>query len=227
MLDVSPRGTWSVLFAFTYACGDQVDSISDGQVSVNYQYDGSLLTRQSYSGLINQAIDYVYNSDFDVEQQSYASLDVAFEYDKDGLMTKSGRFDMAYKANGLPEVTTDGQITIENEYNSYGDITSQTYKLGSQTLFRYEHEYNAIGLITQIKKILGATEDIFTFEYSDAGYLTKVFKNNVLVEEYTYVDDKRVASNSTLANINFGSITYDAEDRIQTAGNAQYYSVPL
>jgi YD repeat-containing protein len=73
-----------------------------GSETINYSYDGSLLTGISYAGILNQNISLDYDKDLRISQLSYANGNQALTYDKDGLLTNRGKFTIDRNAdNGL------------------------------------------------------------------------------------------------------------------------------
>ncbi len=59
---------------------------------MTYTCDGSLITSETYSGVLNQAINYTYDNDFRLSAMSYAGAVDNFGYDNDGLLTTAGSF---------------------------------------------------------------------------------------------------------------------------------------
>ncbi|MGC9967116.1 MAG: PKD domain-containing protein, partial [Syntrophobacteraceae bacterium] len=91
----------------SYLAGPRVGSIVKGQERIDYGYDGSLLTSETLSGTINQAIGYTYDNDLRVSRLTYAGRSIDYAYDDDGLLTKAGDFTITRNAaNGLPQAVT-------------------------------------------------------------------------------------------------------------------------
>ena len=89
---------------YTYLCGDKVESMTGGNESIAYGYDGRLLTSEILSGTLNQSFIYAYNDDFKVTAFRYAEDTTSYSYDNDGFMTGSGIFTITRNVdNGLPE----------------------------------------------------------------------------------------------------------------------------
>ena len=77
---------------FTYLCSTKVGSITNGSESITYDYDGKLVTSETLSGTLNQALGYTYNDDFNLISMSYAGATESYTYDNDGLLTGAGSF---------------------------------------------------------------------------------------------------------------------------------------
>ena len=91
----------------SYLPGSRISTITEGQESITYGYDGSLLTSETLSGTINQQIGYTYDNNFRLSGLSYAGRSIAYAYDNDGLLTQAGDFTISRNAaNGLPEAVT-------------------------------------------------------------------------------------------------------------------------
>ncbi len=75
---------------YNYQCQNNISSITKGNESFNFTYDGSLLTSTVQSGVLNQAINYTYNNDFIPSSMTYAGETTNFTYDNDGLLISIG-----------------------------------------------------------------------------------------------------------------------------------------
>ena len=51
---------------YTYLCSTKIGSITNGSESIVYDYDGKLVTSETLSGTLNQALGYTYNDDFNL-----------------------------------------------------------------------------------------------------------------------------------------------------------------
>ncbi|MCI5138407.1 MAG: hypothetical protein D3922_08320, partial [Candidatus Electrothrix sp. AR1] len=75
---------------YSYLCSSKIGSITKGTESLSYDYDGSLLTSESKSGILNQVLEFAYNNDFNLSAISYAGGTENLSYDNDGLLTGAG-----------------------------------------------------------------------------------------------------------------------------------------
>ncbi|WP_428746159.1 immunoglobulin-like domain-containing protein [Sulfurimonas sp.] len=209
---VTPEGTIN----YNYLFADQLSSISMGSESIEYSYDGDLLTSLTQNGTLDQSINYTYNNDFAVTSTSYAGVTTTYSYDNDGLLTQSGDFTLTRDPdNGYVTNVTDGTLSIDKEYNNYAELTQHSDNTLSYTLQR-----NLEGNIIQKIETVGGTINTYNYTYDENSRLITVEKNNQIVESYTY--DKN--SNRISATINgvTTQATYDQEDAIDTYGDNTY-----
>jgi hypothetical protein len=101
-----------------------VGSITHGSENFTFTYDGTLLTSITQNGLLNHTINYSYNNDFNVISSTYAGVTENYSYDNDGLLIGSGDYTLTRDTqNGYVTQLTDGTLTQNRSYNSYGELT--------------------------------------------------------------------------------------------------------
>jgi RHS repeat-associated protein len=208
---------------FTYACGNQVETISKGQETITYGYDASLVTSITLSGTINQALAYAYNNDFNLDGWTYAGDTEILTYDNDQLLTGVGNYVIARNINtGLPENVSGGNLDQDRIFNGYGELKSVTDSVNSQqtnswVLTRYDS-----GLIeTKTETVDGLTTN-YVYTYDSQGRLETVKQDGILVEEYDYDLNGNINYQYSLPRglegrvpiysdhlITVGSVTYD------------------
>ena len=119
----TPEGT----AYFDYLCGSKIASITKNGERISYTYDGSLLTSETASGSLNQAVSYSYNNDFARVQATYAGQATGYGYDNDGLLTQAGPFTITRHAgNGLPLTVSGAGLQLTRGFNGYGEVASQS-----------------------------------------------------------------------------------------------------
>ncbi|WP_428740029.1 hypothetical protein, partial [Sulfurimonas sp.] len=102
-------------------------------------YTNDLLTSLTQSGTLDQSINYTYNNDFEVISTTYAGTTTNYSYDNDGLLTQSGDFTLTRDTeNGFVTNISDGVLSVENRYNGYGELQTQTSQNFQLTLVRDE-----------------------------------------------------------------------------------------
>jgi RHS repeat-associated protein len=179
-------------------------------------YTNDLLTSLTQSGTLGQTINYTYNNDFAVTSTTYAGETTTYSYDNDGLLTQSGDFTITRDTdNGYTTNVSDGTLTINKEYNNYGELTKN-----SDNSFTYELQRNLNGSIIQKTEILGGTTNTYNYTYDENSRLIQVEKNNQIVESYTY--DKN--SNRISATTNGVTTTayYTLDDQTEVYGDNTY-----
>jgi RHS repeat-associated protein len=216
----TPEGT----IDYTYLCGAKVGSITDGTDTITYNYDGTLVTGETFSGAINQTLYYTYNSDFTISGFTYAGAMESYTYDNDGLLTSTGRFSISRNLdNGLPESMTDGSMVLDRTFNGYGEVDGESYGIAGSGIITWDVIRDDNGRIKdKAETIDGVTED-YSYTYDSLGRLLTVTKNSVLVEEYQYGDNgARSYEMNDLRGITGRSLAYSEEDHLLTAGTATY-----
>ena len=209
---------------FTYICGFKVGSITKGSESITYGYDGKLVTSETLSGTLNQALGYTYNDDFNIASLTYAGATESYTYDNDGLYTGVGSFSITRNVqNGLPEAVSGGSLNLSRTFNGYGEVEAQDYSIGGQNLTSWNLTRNNNGRVTnKTETVNGITSD-YVYTYDPMGRLLTVAKDSTLVEEYQYDGNgTRIYEMNSLRGITGMSFSYDDEDHLLTAGPVIY-----
>lgn len=208
----------------TYSCGSKLESVSKAGQTIEYAYDGKLLTDVTLSGTLNQSLSYTYNNDFDVTGFTYAGETEYLGYDLDGLLTESGGYTIARNAgNGLPESVSGNGITISRTFNGYGELDDQIVTTGSQTAIHWNLTRDNAGRIITKTETAGGETHSYAYNYDAVGRLLTVTRDGELVENYTYdLSGTRISETNTLRGITNRSLSYSDEDHLLTAGDAAY-----
>ncbi len=216
----TPEGT----IAFSYSCGDKVDSIARGADAVSYSYDGSLITGESISGSLNQTLSYSYNNDFRLQSFTYAGDTSYYGYDDDGYVTGAGPFVISRNLNnGLPEAVAGGSLALMRTFNGYGEADGEAYRVGGQGAASYLLSRGNMGRITTKLETTGGITSSYDYAYDPLGRLTGVSRNGALVEQYQYnANGARTYEMNVLRGITGRVLSYSIEDHLLTAGDVTY-----
>ncbi|MCD4743039.1 MAG: sugar-binding protein, partial [Desulfobacteraceae bacterium] len=208
----------------TYSCSTKIESIAKGTEYINYTYDGSLITSESFSGLINQTLTLTYNNDFNVETFTYAGDTVSYAYDNDGLLTRSRDYTISRNAqNGLPESVTDNTLTLNRTFNAYGELSQKSINVNANNLFELNLATDNNGRVTTKTETVEGTNSSYAYTYDQLGRLLTVTKDAALIEEYRYdLKGTRNYEMNTLRGITGRTFTYSDEDHLLTAGSNTY-----
>ncbi|HSF33186.1 MAG TPA: RHS repeat-associated core domain-containing protein, partial [Candidatus Tectomicrobia bacterium] len=193
----------------------------DGE-TLSYDYDGSLLTRETWAGPISGKIRYTYDNDFRLTSRIInADFSVVFEYDADSLLTRVGALAIDRNAqNGLITGSTLGHIADTRTYNSFGELSSYKATSSGSDIFTAEYTRDPLGRITQKAETLEGQTYTYTYSYDVAGRLSEVKRNGTTVALYAYDSNGNRLSYTGPDNTLTGN--YDLQDRLTQYGSTSY-----
>jgi len=217
----TPEGP--ILYAYHH--GDQLSQVSEGSETLSYTWDGSLLKEAWYQGELNEGIQYGHNTNFQVNQVTYAGDSTSLTYDRDGLLTNIHGFTIGRHADhGLPVSLDDGTLNKTFVYNGHGEVTDVSAELNQGAAFDYELTYNTVGqIVGKTETLPDGTVHQYSYTYDDRYRLTKVTKNSQLVEQYQYdANGNRTLATSTERGVSGTMASYNLGDQLQSHGNTSY-----
>jgi RHS repeat-associated protein len=216
-------------------------------VNLAYQYDGSLTTRVTWSGLVSGNVAWTYNSDFlptleTVTPGSGSAISVRFGYDADNLATCASLTNCAPPAsdalniarspsNGRINTITLGSVSESYGYNDYGELASQTSTFSATPLIALTYDSatfprDALGRIKRKTETVAGITTNFDYTYDDLGRLTDVHRNGLLDEHFEYDPNgnRTLGFNATVGTTH--TSTYDDQDRMLSYGPSTYTYTP-
>jgi len=214
---------------FSYVgVSDRFDAISrtptdasPGQ-SLAYQYDGSLLTGTSFSGVASGEFTYRFDNSFQLVGRTFdAGTERPFTYDDDGLLTGIGSFSITRSGPaGKPGVLSDGVLALGYEFNAEGRLDARLHQVDVMDIYDLDLTHDAASRIIQKTETVAGVSRIYSYIYDLDGQLLEVHVDGLLEERYEY----DVNGNRTLREISgTGETTiYDAQDRILSHGSLAY-----
>lgn len=207
-----------------YPCGLKVATVSKGIEKIAYDYDGNLLTGQTFSGTLNASVSMTYNNLFDVDSFTYAGGTEACTYDKDGLLTGAGDFTISRNAsNGLPESVTNSGFNLSRTFDGYGEIQAQSTTVSGRGVSSWGLTFNNNGKATAKTETVGGSTSNYSYTYDEMGRILTVTKDGALVAEYQYnANGSRTYAMNAQRGISGRSYTYSEEDHLLTAGGVSY-----
>jgi RHS repeat-associated protein len=191
---------------------------------MSYAYDGSLLEKTVWSGLIAGNVSVTYNDDLMVTSQSVNDGDsVNYGYDDDGLLTSAGELTISRDAqNGMMTGSTIGSVSDSITYNVFGELRQYQAKYGGSTLYSVDYgTRDKLGRIVTKTETVNGEPHTYSYVYDpNTDELTDVYKDGALVSHYDYdANGNRVRH--TGENGTFSG-TYDDQDRMLSYGGNTY-----
>ena len=209
---------------FDYLCGSKLGSITKSGEGISYTYDGSLLTSETSSGSLNQAVSYSYNNDFARVQATYAGQATGYGYDNDGLLTQAGPFAiLRHAGNGLPVSVSGAGLQLNRGFNGHGEVASQSVAVSGKAVSSWSLSRDNAGRIVRKAEAAGGPASSYDYAYDANGRLIRVLKDSVPVEEYAYDENgTRIFEMNTLRGIVNRSYQYSDEDHLLKVGEWTY-----
>ena len=226
---------------YSYGCGSQLESIStDNGEAMHYSYDiYNRMTKQSYTGLLNEEIEFAYAS-YQISGYSYGSTlanaliyrlpttltyaggTQSVTYDMDGLLSTTGTTTLTRDTQGRITNTSDTQgFKNTYSYNGYGERDEQVTTHNSNTLFIQKILKRDEGgrILTKFEQLKGHNAPTITnYTYDRNARLTQVQVDGTITERYTYDDN----ANRLREEINTTIGTYNQEDQLKSYGTTEY-----
>ncbi|WP_394699258.1 RHS repeat-associated core domain-containing protein [uncultured Desulfobacter sp.] len=212
-------------FIYDGATGHLISAASRDGLQTQLSYDGGLLTSLALSGTLSGRVDLEYDNLFNVIGLTYAGGDTPLTYDDDSLLTGVGSISLArHPGNGLVENIQDGAFSMALTWNEFGEVASR-YAVHGSDLYQVDYTRDKLGRIAEKQETVDGTTATFTYAYDAVGRIISVSKDGSVVESAQYDSaGNRIACRSSLAGVNLasGSIRYDADHKLISAGTTSY-----
>jgi len=218
------RGTRT--FSYDPATGNVRSITAPDGGRVSYLYDGSLVTRTTWSGLVAGTIDRTYDANFRIASLAVDGGNVtSFGYDADGLLTQAGALALQYDSqNGLLAGSNLGVVATSTTYSGFAEPTSASVAVNGTPLYTSQYTRDKLGRITQKIETIGGTTDTYTYSYDARGRLTTVAKDGTTLSTYTYnATGNRLSWTGPSGS---RAATYDNQDRLLQYGDLTYTYQP-
>ena len=156
---------------------------------------------------------------------TYAGADTPLTYDDDSLLTGVGSISLSrHPGNGLVETIQDGTFSMALTWNEFGEVASRHAVHGSD-LYQVTYTRDKLGRIAEKQETVNGSTATFVYDYDAVGRLISMTRDGSLVETASYDSaGNRTACRSDLAGVNLasGSILYDADHKLISAGTTTY-----
>jgi RHS repeat-associated protein len=199
----------------------RLQSITAPGQSLSYTWDGFLPLSETATGEVSGTVSRTYDNNFWVKSIAVNGQAVAYEYDKDGLVTKAGDMTITRDPqNGLITDTALGVVTTHREYTTFGELKSEVASVNGAPVFSTSYLRDALGRITEKTETIEGVTTTYGYHYDDSGRLDEVKTNGTVTARYRYDENGNRLSKWTPDGEETG--TYDAQDRMVTYGGASY-----
>ncbi len=207
---------------YAYRGTGTVDRITAPGGSLAFTYDGSHVTGINTDGPIASSLSWAYNADLAPVSESVGGTSVAFGYDNDGLLVRSGDLVLTRDANnGTVKTASIGKLAETYQYNSHGELQEYAVTFDGTPLTSYTYGRDGAGRITTITRPGSLTG----FAYDAAGRLQTASAGVVASSEYTYDKNGNRRSRTRSGGI-VDEGTYDEQDRLIAYGDTTYTYMP-
>ncbi len=214
---------------------------SADDVSLDFQYDGSLLSHAQWSGGASGAISWIFNNDFRIKQEGVigasasANPQIFYGYDSDGLLTcasattcspaSADAMTLTWSlSNGFLSGSSLRTVTDSLTYNSFGEPATESASSGPTALYSetYDdsvaHHRDALGRILRKTETLQGSTTPTDYTYDARGRLHTVTGSQTTTYEYDANGNRLSAATPTQTL----TATYDNQDRLVTYGTYTY-----
>lgn len=193
---------------------------SDG-VSVERTFVGPRPISKTYSGILNASIARTYLTKDLVLSDSINGNSISYTYDLDERLKSAGDLVLTREpASGRITTISLNNVSIQKEYNSFGEIISSDAKFNGQTIFSEQFQRDALGRISSKVESISGESNNYAYIYDILGRLYQVEKNSVLASTYSYdLNGNRLAA--TVRGQNFTGV-HDQQDRLLSYGSKIY-----
>lgn len=192
--------------------------------TVAFDYDGFLLTGETWAGAVEGSVERIYNNDFAVTSLRVNGGDtIAFEYDRDLLITKAGDLVVVRGGqSGLPVEANLGDLQDTWDYIPFGEpVLHEVTYAGSTWLFSAVYERDVLGRIIEVTETVAGDTQTLAYTYDLFGRLTEVKRDGVLAETYSY-DANGNRLSVVLAGEPAVTAAYDEQDRLTQYGSKHF-----
>ena len=125
--------------------------------SLSYQYDGNRITKETLSindrrthARIGMGVEFEQDNNLWLRKYIVnGSEELAYDYDKDGLVTQAGEATFSRnKQTGFVEKVNLETINENFSYNNYGELSQAETTLNNSEIYSYSFERDRLGRIT-------------------------------------------------------------------------------
>jgi RHS repeat-associated protein len=188
---------------------------TDG-LGLSFEWDGFLPRATTWRGPVNGRVGYRFDTNLWPIEETVNGEVIAFDYDADGLLIRAGALSLTRDAgHGLVTGTTLDAVEETFAYNGFGEVIGRDITVLGTPSFQVDYRRDKLGRIAEQTETVAAASATFAYRYDEAGRLTDVQRNGVLIERYSYDANSNRATKTT--SVGTTAYTYDAQDRLLEA----------
>lgn len=222
-VEVREGGVLTASYVMSYGVANRLDGISGpGSQQIGFDYQGDLLTAETWSGLVEGSVSWTYDDAFRVASETVTGgATVNIGYDDDDLPTSLGDFAITRStSNGLAQSATLGVLADSWTHNEFGEVTGYTASANAVAVYDVSYTLDDLGRITQKVETIGGVTTTYDYDYDLRGQLIEVQADSVVIESYSYDDNGNRLSATVGGLISNGS--HDEQDRLTAYGDDTY-----
>ncbi|WP_437299065.1 RHS repeat-associated core domain-containing protein [Sorangium sp. So ce426] len=213
-----PLGMGTISYAYHPSTGRLTTIASPSGISLNFAYDGMLLTSLTWTGAgfggNSSSVQWVYDNDFRIDTETVGSgATINFDYDADGLLTQAGGLTLSrHPNNGTYTGSTIGVVSDTISRDAYGAVATYVAQASGSTLYEVTSTPDALGRIQSMTETIQGQTATYEYVRDLAGRLTDVYRDGVIAAHYDYNANGNRLSRTSSAGTESG--TYDDQDRL-------------
>ncbi|HEX6244146.1 MAG TPA: hypothetical protein VFZ61_24690, partial [Polyangiales bacterium] len=222
------------------AAGRTSRIVSPSNVTLDFSYDGALVTGWSYSGATSGSVRFTYGADLRVSAETLVvgavTSVIRFGYDADGVLTCASPTSCSPVAGDALQITLDPSVARVQSatlgttselftYNTYGELASLQASAGTTQLYAEVLDSaagprDALGRVATQSEQTPAGLRTLEYGYDLRGRLEDVSEDGVNIGHYVYDANGNRLEAQTPDGVVFA--TYDAQDRLLSQGGYSY-----
>ncbi len=216
----TPRGVFS--YDYDGATGRLAGARTPEGQSETYAYDGALLLGVTIAGAAAGSVAFSYDGDLRLASKAVNGQTIGFVYDPDDALTAAGALALQRDAaSGDVTGTTLGGVTSHQSVSGYGEIDHRDAAFGPVSLYASDVlARDLTGRILSRSEAVRGTASVHDYTYDALGRLTDVAVDGVARAHYDYDENGNRLSRD--AGGAMDAYTYDAQDRLLSAGDRLY-----
>jgi RHS repeat-associated protein len=191
--------------------------------NLTFAYDGFLLSRISWAGLVNGTVNLAYDSDFRLQAEAVnGNAGITYDYDKDGYLTRAGSLaiDLEPQTGSEQQLRLDASVTSVR-YDGFGMADSIATAVNGSVVHEVLLYRDSIGRISNRVETVNGVRESSAFTYDVSGQLLSTVRNGILTAQYEY----DASGNRTRVSTTSGSVVVvsDSADRLISYGGKRFF----